>query len=194
MGTRLWLIRHGQTDWNLEGRWQGQASHAPSLNALGRTQANTLAAHLAAQLDGVRFDSLFSSDLARARETAQVIAAHTGLPVQLDPRLREINLGVWEGMLGDDISRQFPVELHMRADDPVHSRAPGYGESIADVAARMRDFSDDVARAYPNRQVLVVSHGLAMATLLAHMKGEPLNHVYDHLPDNIRPYVIDWQM
>jgi 2,3-bisphosphoglycerate-dependent phosphoglycerate mutase len=83
--TLLWLIRHGQTDWNLEGRYQGQCD-AP-LNAAGRAQAEALAS----RLTGQSFAALYSSDLQRARETAEIIGAQLGLFSQCEVRLREIN-------------------------------------------------------------------------------------------------------
>ena len=88
--TTLLLVRHGETDWNRDGRWQGQ-SDTP-LNELGRRQAR----ELAEQLDGV--DVVYSSDLARARETAEILAERAGVEVRLDPRLRERGFGAWEGL------------------------------------------------------------------------------------------------
>lgn len=91
--TRLILVRHGETDWNVEGRYQGH-SDVP-LNARGRAQA----ARLAEALRGSDIRAIYSSDLARARETAEALAHATRLAVQHDPRLREIDQGDWEGML-----------------------------------------------------------------------------------------------
>lgn len=185
--TQLWLIRHGQTDWNIEGRWQGQASSAPPLNAAGRAQAQALAT----QLKGQSCKAIYSSDLLRARETAQLIAVQVGLPVAVDPRLREIHQGVWEGMLGSDIAGQYPDELAARQADPLHSRAPG-GESVVEVAARVRAVADDIARTYPVGTVLIVAHGLALATLICRARGVPLSEVHRLIPDNARPEVITW--
>ena len=89
MTTRLWLIRHGETDWNVEGRWQGQTPHAPPLNAAGRAQAEAVAG----QLNGHVFDAIYSSDLLRAIQTAEIVAARLGLRVRVEPRLREVNQG-----------------------------------------------------------------------------------------------------
>src|ERR1700760_4361850 len=96
------LARHGETDWNREGRWQGWAD--PPLNDTGRAQAR----ELAEQLRSVPFDAVFSSDLARARETAEIVAAPHGVPVVVEPQLREIDIGSWSGLTHDEIRSRFP--------------------------------------------------------------------------------------
>lgn len=90
--TQLCLVRHGQTDWNLTGRWQGQAADAPGLNATGSTQL----LGICEQVMEIMVSAVYSSDLLRARQTAELIAEPLGLYETLEPRLREINLGVWE--------------------------------------------------------------------------------------------------
>jgi broad specificity phosphatase PhoE len=100
--TSFWLIRHGQTDWNLSGRWQGQAEQAPGLNSTGRAQALAVSK----LLPNMNFSAIYSSDLLRARQTAELLAIPQGLTVKLEPRLREMNLGAWEGMLSSDIEAQ----------------------------------------------------------------------------------------
>ena len=184
--TQFWLARHGQTDWNVEGRWQGQASPLP-LNAAGRAQAEALGA----RLSRLRFEAFYSSDLTRARETAEIVGRWIGLPVRLDPRLREINLGAWEGMLGTDVARQYPAELAERERDPANARAPG-GESAAEVAARVWAAADDIARAHPVGPVLIIAHGLVLATLICRARQLPLLQVYGVIPDNAQPEVIEW--
>ncbi len=185
--TTLWLIRHGQTDWNLDGRYQGQ-SDVP-LNAAGLDQA----AAFAASLCGQHFDALYSSDLARACQTAQVIAACTGLPVRTDPRLREINQGEWQGRTLDEIKGIYNESAQARrvTIDPVTARAPG-GESVWEVSQRMAQAADDIASRCPSGRVLVVSHGLALATLYCQAENLPLAKVYSHIPENTQATIIDW--
>ncbi len=186
---RLWLVRHGETDWNVEGRWQGQAAFAPPLNAVGRAQTHALAA----QLDGQSFEALYSSDLLRARETADIIAARLGLSVRLEPRLREINQGEWEGKLGSDVERLYPTEWAARERDPLNARPPG-GESVTEVAARVWAAADDMAHAHPAGLIVVVSHGLSLATLVCRARGLPLGQAYSVIPPHARPEVIEWDV
>jgi len=101
---RLILARHGQTAWNAEGRFQGQAD--PPLDATGLAQAERLAAEVLA----LRLDVLVSSDLLRARQTAMVVSRACGLEVELDRDLREIDLGLWQGLHRRQASERFPEE------------------------------------------------------------------------------------
>jgi broad specificity phosphatase PhoE len=183
--TRLILVRHGQTDWNVQGRFQGQAD--PPLNETGRGQARALAELLA----GSGFPAAYASDLQRARETAEIIAGRAGVPVSIDPRLREVNQGAWEGLVLSEIIARYPAEWSDRERDPLHCRAPG-GESVAEVADRTWAAAGDIARRHPDGPVLIVSHGLALATLLCRGRGLPLETARQHIPPNAAPVEIEW--
>src|SRR5215469_12100275 len=100
--TTLFVARHGQTDWNFEHRWQGHAD--PPLNATGRAQSVALGESLA----GLRIDLVVSSDLRRTSETAELAAARLGLAVELDPRLREVDVGEWSGLTSAQVEERFP--------------------------------------------------------------------------------------
>lgn len=186
--TDLWLVRHGQTDWNLEGRWQGQSPLAPGLNALGRAQALAVRD----QLKGVHISTVYSSDLLRARQTAKLIAEPLGLTVTLEPRLREINLGVWEGMPSDEIEQLYPHELAERARDPLHAQAP-QGESPLGVSRRVTAAVDDIAARYPGESVLIVAHGVSLAVIICHAQRIQLEKVYEHVPENAKPCRVRWK-
>jgi broad specificity phosphatase PhoE len=181
----LHLIRHGQTDWNVQGRYQGQADMP--LNPTGLSQARALAE----DLEGQVFTAIYSSDLQRARQTAQILANRLGLVLRLDVRLREIHQGDWQGLLVSDLAQRYAAEMAARREDPVSARAPG-GESVGEVAARVYDAADEIARNHPLGRVLVVSHGLALATLIARGRHIPLEQVYALIPDNAHPSVITW--
>lgn len=162
MSTRrrgLLLARHGQTDDNLEPiRVQGFRD--TPLNDTGRAQAAELAARVAG--DGVA--SLWSSDLIRARETAEIIGARIGLELRLDERLREANRGDWEGKLFIDIEQEQP-ELYaawLRAGE--HFRFPG-GESLREQMDRVLAALDDIA-SDGRLPALVVCHGGSIRVVL----------------------------
>lgn len=185
----LWLARHGQTDWNLEGRWQGQSPRAPALNETGKAQALAILEQ-ARDLD---FSAVYSSDLPRARQTAALLAGSLDLPVTVEPRLREMDLGLWEGMLHDEIRTQFPLEFAQRMRDPMHTRAPG-GESPVDVAERVIPAIDEIASRHPGESVLIVSHGISLAILSCHALDTPLECVYEYIPENAKLYPVRWKI
>ncbi|HEY3311317.1 MAG TPA: histidine phosphatase family protein [Anaerolineales bacterium] len=184
--TKLCLVRHGQTDWNIQGRWQGHAD--PPLNAVGLEQAGQLSASLAHE----HFSAIYSSDLQRARFTAEAVARFHGLPVHADPRLRELNMGAWEGKLVTEIPVLFPASWEERQRDPLGSRPPG-GESVQELAARIIPaISGICAEHAATDQLLIVSHGLALATFLCHVESRPLVEAYLRIPHNATPVYVEW--
>jgi broad specificity phosphatase PhoE len=152
--TTLLLARHGETDWNREFRIQGSSD--TELNETGRAQARALADELA----GERIDAVYASDLRRARETAEIVAARRGLIVRVDPDLRERSFGSWEGLTRAEIDARFPDLEH-------HD-----GETDAEVRARVLAAVDRIVREHPGEEVLVVSHGGALNALWHHALGE----------------------
>jgi broad specificity phosphatase PhoE len=166
--TTLLLARHGETDWNRDGRWQGHSN--TRLNEEGRRQAR----ELAEQLDGV--DVVYSSDLARARETAEIVAGRLGLEVRADRRLRERGFGAWEGLTFEEIERDFGDALGR------WQTGEGFGADDAEpfeaFAARIHAFLDEVLRAHPDENVLVIAHGGSIRVIHALANG--LDYVRDH--------------
>ena len=183
--TRFCLIRHGQTDWNMDGRYQGQ-SDIP-LNEKGLAQAKTLAG----ELQGRAFTSIYSSDLMRARQTAQPIADALKLTVQLEPRLREINQGEWEGQVAENIKARYADLWAQRTIDPASVRPPG-GETVAEVAARVYAALNDISRRHSSGTIMIVSHGLCLAVIICRVRDIPIEKSYTLIPDNIQPFWIDW--
>ncbi len=184
--TQLCLLRHGQTDWNVEGRWQGH-SDTP-LNSTGLDQAR----QAAEELKSTAFESLYSSDLQRARETAQAVAHFHNLPVKIDARLRELNLGDWEGKLLMDVPQLYPAAWAERQAHPLESRPPG-GESVPELAQRVQQAIDAICMENSRGPVLIVSHGLALATVLCLVQGHPLSEAYERIPSNAHPIYLDYQ-
>lgn len=162
--TRILLVRHGTTSWNEERRYQGHQD--PELNPRGREQARRLGAFLAgnglAALGLGDIHAIYSSDLRRARATAELVGDSLGsIPVQLSSNLREMNFGRWEGLTSDEISRLFPDEWKAWLETPLQAR-PGSGESLVELQERMLAALRDIAATHPGEAVLVVSHGGAI--------------------------------
>jgi len=183
---RLILVRHGVTDWNREGRYQGQ-SDTP-LNEEGVEQARRLIDVL--KPEGV--SQVVSSDLMRASETARILAE--GLQLEspsYDARLREIDLGRWEGRLAIEIAREEPQAWAARMRDPVNVAAPE-GETTLQVAQRVWACLDELAAQAGEATVAVVSHGLALATAICRVRNISLAQAGELEPDNADPMAVDW--
>jgi probable phosphoglycerate mutase len=164
--TRLILLRHGETEWNVERRYQGQLDSA--LTTTGRTQARALAARLAGQCVA----ALYSSDLDRARETARVVADSTGLKQILDSGLRERHLGVFQGLLKAEIREKFPDEYLRFKSDPDYV-IPG-GESTRQSSTRVIACLEEIAGCHAGQQIAVIGHGGTASSLLRYALGIPL--------------------
>lgn len=162
--TRLILIRHGETDWNVEGRYQGQAD--PPLNDRGKAQAR----RLAEELEGIGLEVLYASPLRRALHTAQTIAERLDLPLHIEPRLMEIHLGRWQGLLWTEIAARYPDLFRRWQTEPWEVTPPG-GESLAQVQARVYAAVDDILARHPGRCVGLVTHRLPIALLKIRYQG-----------------------
>jgi probable phosphoglycerate mutase len=166
----LLLLRHGQSEWNAVQRWQGIAD--TNLSELGRSQARFVGSVLAAR--GLTFAGAWASDLARAAETAALLAAALGLgDVHHDPRLREADVGEWQGLTSEEIAKAWPGYLEARR------RPPGFEpfEMVVDrVVPALRDIAGEAAST--DRPALVVAHSGAIRTIVHH-----LGHVDTRVPN-----------
>lgn len=166
--SRLILLRHGQTDFNVAGRMQGHLESV--LTPIGRAQAVAAAPVVAALAP----DRLISSDLSRAADTAELVGAVCGLPVKLDARLRETHLGQWQGMSVDEIEAEYPGAIATWRSDAAW--APPGGESRIQVVERSRPVVHEVD-AEPSdggsEALLVVAHGGLIAGLVSGLLDLP---------------------
>lgn len=155
MAAKIVLWRHGQTDYNAEGRFQGHADIP--LNDTGRAQARAAASVLAT----FGIDRIISSDLARARETAEILSERTGVPVEKNSLLREISVGEWQGRTREEIAEFWPDQLAAWFEG-VDMRPPG-GESRSESAARVTAaIREIVAAAGEDETLAIVAHGAVL--------------------------------
>lgn len=152
--TRFCFIRHGETDWNVALRMQGHVDIP--LNATGLAQAEALGRRFASGT--IQAEALYCSDLIRAQQTAQPVAAALGLPIITTPQLRERSFGCCEGLVFDEIVARFPAEAAaIKRRDPDH--VPAGGESRRQHQVRIRDCVNELAACHPVQTLVVVTHG-----------------------------------
>ncbi len=186
--TSLWLIRHGESTGNRDGLLQGQADLP--LTDLGHEQAR----RLALRLGRIDFSAIYSSDLARTLQTAVYLSEALHISIQLDSRLREIDVGRWSGLSTAEIAMRFPEEwAQWQERDPALVR--GGGESYVAAQTRIVGILDDVARRHPGERIAVVSHGGVMRAYLSHLLGIDLRSMWHMSIGNacicrIRPFAL----
>jgi broad specificity phosphatase PhoE len=160
--TTILLARHGETDWNAVGRWQGHTDRP--LTEQGRRQAAALADRLAK----VDIDAVYSSDLLRAVETAEPVAKRLGLPLQTLPELREVDVGTWAGLTRDEVAERFPDGFRRWSEWQTGWED---GETYDEMGERVVGAILRLAGEHPGERILVVSHGGAIRALHAAAAG-----------------------
>jgi broad specificity phosphatase PhoE len=173
---RLLLARHGLTTANQQHRYIGSSD--PSLSDDGMAQAAALAVRLTEE----RLAAIFCSPQRRARETAAAVAEACGLRVQIEPNLREIDFGCWEGLTRAEILARYPGQMQAWEDDPSAEPAAHGGESLSRVARRARAAYENITGRHGNGEVvLLVAHGGVLQALLCEALGPPLRARWSYL-------------
>lgn len=166
--TRVILLRHGETVWNLEGRYQGQLDSP--LTPTGEAQAHALAQRLVV----VKFAALYTSDLGRARQTAACLAASSGHELRVEAQLRERHLGIFQNLRKAELKQKFPDEYRLfKSGGPEH--VIPQGESTRQAAERTNACLEELARRHPGETIVIVAHGGTISALLRHALGIPLD-------------------
>ena len=167
----IFLVRHGETDWNKNHRFQGRMDIP--LNKAGRAQAHALAL----ALKGEPLTAIYSSPLKRAVETAQhIMAYHTTTPIIEEAGLIEMDLGEFDGMEAQHWSEKYPNLLEIWKESPSKMKMPG-GEGLKEVQARAVVTLESICRrSSPGSRLLFVSHNFVITTLLCHACGKSLDH------------------
>lgn len=166
---RIFLLRHGETDWNLQGRCQGVTDL--DLNDQGKQQALDIANYLSKE----KVDAIYSSDLQRAVRTAEAIKRSHNITVTIDSDFRELNHGEFEGLTFSDIRSNYPDFIDVWRSRPAELLIPG-GERLVDVDGRAWKGMERILRSHsPDGTVVVVSHNFPIVAILCRISGIPLN-------------------
>ncbi len=181
------LIRHGQSDWNGEGRCQGQLDFS-HLTPEGEEQARALARDLPRTPP---ISAVYTSSQRRAIQTAEIVAEALSAPLHADHRLREMGQGLWEGMTYNDILLRYGQLYQQFMDNPLAATPPG-GESIEQVARRVSAAADDIAGQHPGQRVVMVSHELPIAALRCRAARQPLSALWSVAPGNGQSLALEW--
>jgi broad specificity phosphatase PhoE len=183
---RILLARHGETVFNVEGRWQGQ-SDSP-LTERGLAQSRELARALAAE----SIAAVYSSDLGRATNTAREVAALHSLTVLTDVRLREIETGAWTGKGRQEIEQQYPGGLAAWAEKPAEMRLPD-GETLREAQTRALAFFAERMPAHLGQTIVVISHGAVTQAILVHAMGRTVEDLWlKQRVDNTQLSRLEW--
>ena len=186
MTTRILLIRHGETKWNLEGRYQGQID--TELSERGYEQARKLGL----ALKDVKIDAAYATPLSRAKETAREVAEHHGLEVQISPGLTEIAHGEWEGLLSSEVKEKYGVMVDQWHSTPHEVDMPG-GENLRQIQERSMAALADIAAKHPGETVLVVAHDATNKVLVCGILGIDLKNFWQIKQDNTCINVLEYE-
>ncbi len=187
MITRIYLVRHGQTQSNKEGRYTGHTD--VPLTADGLAQAR----RLAERLKGLEpFEAFYVSDLSRSVHTAEILA-ETLKPESFNvtPKLRESNFGLWEGLTVEEIKARYPDLFARWREDPVSVRAP-QGEPLRNLQTRAVEVVDQAIQKHPGKNILVVAHGGTNRAILSHYLGMSLKNFWKLRQENTSLNIVEF--
>lgn len=170
---KIYITRHGQTVWNLERRLQGWKD-AP-LTDFGKRQAEALGE----RIREIDFDKIYCSPLGRTRKTAEIaLDGKRDTPIVYDERLKEINMGEWEGMRSETVKEEHP-EYYDKFWNSPDRYEPKTGESYHDVTDRILDALEDIVKADSDETVLIITHGCASRIILSYFEQKPLSELWN---------------
>ncbi|WP_315118853.1 histidine phosphatase family protein [uncultured Clostridium sp.] len=174
MITNLYLTRHGETLWNTQGRMQGWKDSP--LTDKGALQAQLLGK----KLKDLDIDIIYSSPIGRASCTAEILKGNKNILIEFDDRLKEINMGKWEGMLREDIEDIYKEELHNFWNTPQLYK-PIEGETFNEVIDRTTSFIEEIVNKHKGKNILVVTHTIALRSMLAYIENKDLGEFWDDI-------------
>lgn len=185
---RIYLIRHGETLWNTEGRLQGQKDIPLNENGI------RLAKITAEKMSDIAFDFAISSPFSRAKETAKLILGERAVPIFEDERISEISFGVWEGLCCRKDNYEIPSEEFRNFfKNPFAYQPPKDAESIADVCVRTKDFWEELLKKseWQDKTILIASHGCTSRGILHNLFEDKEDFWHGCVPPNCSVSIID---
>ncbi len=173
--TKLYLVRHGETKWNVEKKMQGWGDS--ELTEKGVRQVK----ELKEKVKNISFSAIFSSTSGRTLKTTEILVG--GVDIIEEPDLREINLGAWEGRHFDELKKTSPENFRLFWESP-QEYFPEEGESVAEVQKRGMKVIRRIVKEYPEANVLIVSHSCILKSIILKYQDRPLNELWEppHLP------------
>ncbi len=185
MSCRVYVIRHGETEWNALMKYQGHTDMP--LSQLGRRQAELLGKRLATE----DLHAFYASDLKRAYETAKIISKFHGKEVETVPELKELNFGSWEGLNIEEINKSFPNVLKQWWEKPFTVKIPG-GETFSDMVKRSITAVKTIVERHGGENIVLVSHGGVIRGIVGSVLGIDLNKYWRLRQDNACLNIIDF--
>lgn len=185
--SRIYLIRHGETEWNKEGRSQGCSNDIP-LSEVGIMQADAIGK----RLKNENIDLFFSSSLTRAYQTAKAIAVHHDKEVIVHKEFMEISFGEWEGLKIDEIKEKYVDVYKIWRDTPHIAKVPG-AESILEIRERSMTKLMEIINSNKDKNILIVSHGITIKVLIASMMGIDLANLHKIRQDNTALNIFEYK-
>lgn len=183
----LYFIRHGETDWNCKRRMQGE-TNVP-LNENGRK----LAKKTQEGLKGIKFDLVISSPYIRAQETAKIVIGYDSIPFMIDPRIREISWGIWDGKTQNEIFKLgFEEQFKLFYTEPFSFKGAPGGESINQVCKRGKEFYEELIKKedIQDKKILIATHGCALRGILNHLYEDSSDFWQGGVPANCSMTII----
>lgn len=183
--TRLYFVRHGETEWNSQGRWQGWLDSP--LTPTGIRQATGAAE----KLKDVAPKAIYSSDAGRALQTARIIGDELGLKPSVTESLRERYYGKYEGLNSEEIDEQFPDTRYVAGRDRRDTWRPIAGESLLEVSARVLAFIRVLSAEYAGQSLICVTHAGVLRVIDAFVSKQSLDEIWDRVPPNCAIFILD---
>jgi len=189
MVTTLYLIRHGATEGDQEKRYKGSID--VPLSEKGTQQIKKTAEFICAALGSSSLSAVYTSPLARALRSAEILASPFGLQPSVVVDLRERHFGIWEGMTLNEISEKYPDEFKAWASNPLE-HSPRGGESTLQVRDRLIPTYEEIIARHPGESIAIAGHGGVNRIVLCHVLGIPLEHLFRVEQDNAAVNIVNF--